>query len=194
MKATSIALLCLFSLSAHAMDIIEPETKTKFPPTMEAAGKTLACTGVAVRQVYGFDIYGIGHYGAAEAAPEPEATVEEKLAHWIASPEPKAMVIQFVFHADEGNMRQFSEDSLANAGYTGEKRDKFLEVFARDYDSGSKVLLLSEGGGKLSVTINADAPVAWEDADLVRALWQCWLGEKSVLKKRAGLVTLPETK
>jgi hypothetical protein len=194
MRKLFIGLVLGFSLLAAAETaIVERETKTSFAPHWEVSGTTLACTGVAVRQVYGFDVYGIGHYGDPADAPKPEATAEEKLAHWIKSSKTKAMIIKFVFHADKQNMRNFAGKSLEDAGYTGEKQEKFLEAFAQDYSSGSEAKLIATGS-TLRVEIDGQDKGSWDDADLVRALWECWLGNKSVLKKREGLVTLPEVK
>lgn len=189
-----IAALAVAVCAFRAGAITEPETDTEFPETIEVAGKPLSLTGAGVRQVYGFDIYAIAHYADAAAAPKAAATAEEKLQHWIDSDAPKAMRIHFVFDADKSNMRSYAAKSLSDAGYTGEKQEKFLEVFARDYASGSDVQLSVAATGQLQVTINGKDEGAWDDPDLVRALWRAWLGENSPLKKRESLVALPEPK
>ncbi len=177
------------SLFAADDVVVEPATKVRFAPALKTETTSLVCTGTSVRKVYGFDIYAIAHYGDPAAAPDAGATPEDKLAHWVSNSKAKAMIIEFVFHADEQNMRQFAGKSLDDAGYVGEKRDHFLDAFAQDYESGNQARLIAEGS-VLKVEINGEAKGSWDDADLVRALWQCWLGEKSVLKDRKGLVSL----
>lgn len=171
----------------------EPETETDFPMQLTVEGESLACTGTAVRQVYGFDVYALAHYADPADAPKQGATAKEALAHWIDSSHSKAMKIHFVYSADKQNMRERAAKALATAGYDKEKADKFLAVFARDYPSGSEVMLLAKEGGTLKVVVDGKDEGTWQDAELIRALWSSWLGEASVLKKREGLVTLPES-
>lgn len=186
-----LAVLLLGSIGAFAGDevVVEPATKAEFALELKTGDKTLACTGTSVRKVYGFDIYAIAHYGDSAATPAVDATPEARLAHWISTASAKALEIRFVFHADEQNMRQFAGKSLENAGYVGEKADAFLNAFAQDYEPGHVARMMSQGG-TLSVEINGEAKGSWDDDDLVRALWECMLGEKSVLKDRKGLVAI----
>jgi len=182
----------LISCCAGA-EVVEPETETAFPEKLTAGSVELRCTGTAVRQVYGIDVYALAHYADPAGAPKVGATAEEALAHWIESPHAKAMRIHFVYSADKQNMRERAQKALDKAGYDKEKADKFLAVFARDYPSGSEVMLLAEAGGNLKVVADGKDEGAWQDADLIRALWVSWLGEDSVLKERLGLATLPES-
>lgn len=188
----TILLLCSAALAAvlgAAPEVLEKETGTSFPATLTVGATDLTCTGTAVRQVYGFDVYALAHYGDPSAAPDAAASPEDKLAHWINASHTKAMRIHFVFSADKQNMRERAQKALDAAGYPADKRDKFLDVFARDYPSGSEVMLLAEGARTLKVVMNGKDEGAWDDAELVRALWNSWLGEDSVLKKREGLVS-----
>lgn len=179
--------------AAWGETVVEPSTEESFPAVLKAGDIELRCTGTSVRRVYGINIYAIAHYGDPGAAPPEGATAEERLKHWEGSAAPKAMVIRFVFSADEGNMRQFAGDSLEEAGYTGERKEAFLEAFARDYNPGDEARLVAQGDS-LAVEINGEAKGTWQDRDLASALWRCWLGEQSVLKDRAGLVAIPVKK
>jgi hypothetical protein len=182
-----MALLAGCCAAATAESVVEATTKTAFDATLSLGDTALACTGVGLRRVYGMSIYAIAHYGdPADAAPGG-ATPEERLAHWIAAGGKKALVIRFVFHADQHNLRVFAASALDEAGYTGKAREELLDAFARDYAPGSEARLLADGK-RLRVDIDGKTGGTWEDGDLVRALWQCWLGEKSVLESRAALV------
>ncbi|MFM1919449.1 MAG: hypothetical protein RLZZ303_1083 [Candidatus Hydrogenedentota bacterium] len=183
-------MMAVCGLAAWGETVVEPSTEESFPAVLKAGDAELRCTGTSVRRVYGFNIYAIAHYGDPSAAPAEDVSVEEQLKHWEDSAAAKAMVIRFVFSADEGNMRQFAGNSLEEAGYTGERKEAFLEAFARDYASGDEARLVATGDA-LAVEINGEAKGTWQDRALATALWKCWLGDKSVLKDRAGLVSIP---
>jgi hypothetical protein len=171
-------------------DITEPQTKVVFPDTLEIGGKNLTCTGTTVRQLFGFEIYAIAHYAEDAAAPPAETSPEDALKSYIAAKAAKAFMIHFVFYADESNLRQYCSDALEKAGYKGAKKDMFLDVFAQDYKSGSIVKLIADADGNLSAEVDGTAKGKWADPDLVRAMWQIWMGEESVLKDRKSLVAL----
>jgi len=187
MRGYGMLLTALLMYFCAGAEVVEPETETAFPEEVTAGSVTLRCTGTAARQVYGIDVYALAHYADPAGGPKEGATAEEALAHWIGSPDAKAMRIHFVYSADEQNMRERAQKALDKAGYDKEKAAKFLAVFARDYPSGSEVMLLAEAGGTLKVVVDGKDEGAWQDAALIRALWVSWLGEESVLKERLGL-------
>jgi len=185
-----LAALCLISAGAAAEDtetVKEPGTGTTFPATIEVDDTRLACTGAAVRSKFGISVYAIAHYGDPEAAPEAE-TDQARLKHWIDSKHTRAMVLKFVYPVTAYQMRQAAEESLDKVGYDKPLREKVLDALGQNYSMGAELRLTASRKGALTATLDGERLGQWKDREFVRAMWQAWLGETTVLTSPEKLV------
>lgn len=188
MRIALPVLLFLMPLAVYADEIVEEQTKEIFPAEIRTEDTALQCTGVSVRKKFGFEIYAIAHYADASGIAAAPADPAERRLYWQEAKAGKAFVIRFVFFVDEGNLRQACEESLNAAGYTGDKQEAFLDVFARDYPAGSEMKLIADQDGALTAVYQGEVMGAWRDPALVAALWQSWLGAESVVTRPDALV------
>jgi len=177
----------VFAVTAWAETVTEPKTEQSFSATIEHNGATLECTGTTYRSKFFFKAYAFAHYGALDEAPETD-NADKLLQYWIEAKAPKAIHLKLVRDISASQMRDAIEDAFDEVGYTGEPREVFLTDFAEDYPEGSEVLLVANAKNTLRGYRKGKLMGEWEDAELIHALWQTWLGEDTVLEDRENVV------
>jgi hypothetical protein len=160
----------------------------EFADTLQLDKGTAACTGTAVRTKWMVKVYAIAHYGDPAAAPKG-GTPEERLKHWTDAKGLKAFVLKFTYGIDAKKMREACDEGFDNANYHGKSREAFLASLQGELKKGDEFRLVAQADGTLTAEHNGKALGTWQDAELVKALWSIWLGEKSPLSNREGLVT-----
>jgi len=167
--------------------VIEPETGETFPTEIEVDGNTLMLTGADRRTYRGHAVYAIAHYGAPDAAPAA-ASPRQAREHWIESSAPKAFILKGTRDVPARGIRWSWTDSLIRVDYRGNNRNEFVSAFQEDFTEDAVLRLEADGNGQLRAVMNGEEIGAWNDAELVRAVWAVSLGEDSELESPGDLV------
>ena len=183
---TAMTAAC-WGLTLLAGVIQEPKTRVEFADSMQAAKGTVACTGVTYRSKFMVKVYAIAHYGDPAAAPSG-GTPAERLKHWTDAKALKVFVLKFTYGIDAQKMREACDEGMDNANFHGKNRDAFLNTLQGEFKKGDEFRLIAQADGTLTAQHNDKVIGSWQDADLVKALWGIWMGEKSPLADREKLV------
>ena len=183
----TIAAVACWCLVILAGTVQEPKTGVEFADTIQLAKGTAACTGTAVRTKWMIKVYAIAHYGDPALVPAG-GSPEERLKQWTDAKALKAFVLKFTYGIDAQKMREACNEGFDNANYHGKSRGEFLAALQGELKKGDEFRLVAQADGTLTAEHNGKVLGAWQDAELVRAVWTIWMGEKSPLSDREKLV------
>ena len=179
-----VALLLLVALliPVAAAAIVEPETETEYPDTLnltvDETPYTLAVTGVALREktFLSIDVYVIVSYVLAGQTFAGDAGMA-----LINADVPKRLQMDLT--------RGFSVDKLKNAFKDGvddnfddqsafaDDMKTFLDYFQRDAQEGDEIIFDYHPAVGLTTTLNGEVKGVIKNAAFAQALWSVWFGK-----------------
>jgi hypothetical protein len=187
-KYMILAVLVLLAAAPVFAEIEEPKTGVTFPEMIEEADTTLCCTGVGHMTKFLIKVFGVAHYGAADALPETSASTEERWQHWRETDAAKALVIRFVRGVGAGRMVNGQKDALDKHGYDGPNYDSYVAAYNRDIADGDRLRVIANGKGEIAVYWNDAQAGRWQDPALAAAVWRAWMAQDSTANNPADLV------
>ena len=179
----ALLLLVALLIPVSAAAIVEPETKTEYPDTLNLTADetpyTLTATGVALREktFLSIDVYVIVSYVLAGQTFTGDAGVA--LMH---ADVPKRLQMDLT--------RGFSAEKLKNAFKDGvddnfddqsafaADMDRFLAYFQRDAQEGDEIIFDYHPAVGLTTHLNGEVKGVIKNVAFVEALWSVWFGKE----------------
>lgn len=210
-----LGLSCLSLAPARAEEVAEPASGRKFQSSITYAGKPYSLVGTALRKKFVVKVYAIGLYvddaAARQAFPslvtkaggkEREKLLEGDRSHTFVAwgRFGKLAVMQFLRDVDKGKIQEAYRDSLEGAlsdkapSELSRDANAFVALFDKDVREGQELRIATDEAGKITVEIAGQKKEGPQNPQLARAIWEIWLGQKSILGGgRKGLVDRIDT-
>lgn len=167
----------------------DPSSKVKFPKQLKAThdgqNYTLDLTGTATRSKFFVNVYAVGHYIQDPAKGKKDIVFDDMLNE----NKPKALLLEWVHDASQQKVKDGLIESfrktLSDKEYTdlGPKIDQFVGYYAVNIKPGDKQILRWFPDGTVEVEYNGQVKGSIKDPALAKAVWNIWLGPKSVVSR-----------
>ena len=202
--------VCLTPAALRAEEVAEPGSGRKFQTPLTYGGKPYTLIGTGLRKKFVVKVYAMGLYvddaAAKQAFPslvtkaggkEREKLLEGDRAQTFVAwgRFGKLGVMQFARDVDkdkiQGAYRESLEGALSDKAPSELRRDAeaFIALFDKDLREGQELRIATDEAGKISVEIAGQKKDGPQNAQLARAIWEIWLGQKTISKDmRKGLV------
>jgi len=171
----------------------EQATGAEFPATVafEHAGRAYAlrATGLAVRRVAFFKVYGMAHY-----ADTSSAVSNEEMLDWVLT-ESAAKQVTMHFARDiagpkisdslvKSLRRNASEETLRTAAPAIEQ---FATAVRHDVRAGQRFTVRWLPGGVTVCMLDGEEVLVMHNASFALALWSMWFGDRAVVDRNSLL-------
>lgn len=195
------AFMCMASLTpqitfaatapATATDgtVQDSSSKIKFPQQMttqhDGTSYTLQLTGTATRSKFFVNVYAVAHYMQDPSKGKKDAVFDEILDAKKA----KALVFEWVHDASQQKVKDGLIESFRKtlsekeyATFTPQI-DQFIGYYAANMKPGDKQALRWFPDGTLEVEYNGQVKGTIKDPAFAKAVWNVWIGPKSVVSR-----------
>ena len=191
-----LALSVLVAAWAHAADLVDPSTGTRFGQRATAGATEYECLGAGVRKIFTFKVYAVTYCvdteraeGLDEFAGQLHPNLEgEELAkalekdgrffeHLASLPGDKLVVMHMVRNVGRDQLADAFSKALKDV-LPPDKVEKLVAAIPGDAHNGENALLYSDGS-RLFIDI-AGRQQTIDDLQISRKLWTVWLGPDSV--------------
>ncbi len=210
--ASSIAFVVLLGLAAPASaeDIAEPATGHRFATSLTYHGKPYTLVGVALRKKFIIKVYAMGLYVEQAAGHQAFPSLVEKAggrdrAKLLSGDRAQTFVswghfgklgvLHFVRDVDKDKIQEAYREGLKGALSDKAPADlsrdaqAFVALFDKDMKDGQEIRIHTEESGKITLEIAEKSKEGPQNPLLCRALWDIWLGQKTLSKDmQRGLV------
>ncbi len=197
-RLLSLLLVLCFCMAARAES--DKAGLDGFPGELRWQGDrevVLRLSGVALREIFFFDVYYIAHYleyGAGEASTWDAIDTPEAL---LAQPLVKQIVIRYARDIDAAKLKQVLRDSFIQACRPEQwprlqaKLEKLLSGIDQPIVEGQELTLVWEALS-LHVYLEGESVFTLNDAEFAEVLWSIWLGPRSVIDRSDLLRFIPK--
>ena len=183
-------------------DVTEPSSGTAYQETRTVGGKTYQFLGTGLRKKFVIKVYAIGLYveqAGAKAAYASGAGAGPQ-SFVINGSFGKLAALRFLRDVDKGKIQEAYRDSLEGAlsdkapSELSRDANAFVALFDKDVREGQELRIATDEAGKITVEIAGQKKEGPQNPQLARAIWEIWLGQKSILGGgRKGLVDRIDT-
>ena len=194
----------------RAEEVAEPATGHRFATALTYQGKPYTLVGVALRKKFIIKVYAMGLYVEQVAGHQAFPSLVEKAggrdrAKLLAGEKAqtfvswghfgKLAVLHFVRDVDKDKIQEAYREGLKGALSDKAPPDlsrdaqTFIGLFDRDLKEGQELRIHTDEGGKITLEIAGHKKEGPQNPILCRALWDIWLGQKTISKDmQRGLV------
>lgn len=171
----------------------EQATGAEFPETVRFrhAGRSyeLRATGLAVRRVAFFKVYGMAHYANAPAGLSRDGLLASVLSESVA----KQVTMHFARDIDGDrisdslvkSLRRNADDATLHAAASA--IEQFAAAIRQDVRAGQRFTVRWLPGGVTVCVFDGQEVLVMHNGAFARALWSMWFGDRPVVDRDALL-------